>query len=47
MMPLGTVSLTTYFHIDVNYLAAEDINRVLRSPTLRSSKSYGDQFLSY
>jgi acyl-CoA thioesterase len=44
MMPFGTVSLTTYFHTDVNDLAAEDISRVLAVADARIfHKSYGDQ----
>jgi hypothetical protein len=44
LVPFGTVSLTTYFHADVEDLAAEDINRVLAVADARIfHKSYGDQ----
>ena len=44
LMPFGTVSLTTYFHTDVESLAAEDITRVLAIADAKIfHRSYGDQ----
>ena len=44
LVPFGTVSLTTYFHTNVEDLAAEDINRVLAVADAKIfHKSYGDQ----
>jgi acyl-CoA thioesterase len=44
LVPFGTVSLTTYFHVDAEYLAAEDISRVLAVADAKIfHKSYGDQ----
>jgi acyl-CoA thioesterase len=44
LVPFGTVSLTTYFHADVEELAAEDISRVLAVADAKIfHKSYGDQ----
>lgn len=44
LMPFGTVSLTTYFHTDLESLAAEDITRVLAVADAKIfNKSYGDQ----
>jgi acyl-CoA thioesterase len=44
LMPFGTVSLTTYFHADVEDLAAEATTRVLAVADARTfHKSYGDQ----
>jgi acyl-CoA thioesterase len=44
LVPFGTVSLTTYFHTDVESLAAEDITRVLAIADAKIfNKSYGDQ----
>jgi acyl-CoA thioesterase len=44
LVPFGTVSLTTYFHTDVEDLAAEDIDRVLGVADAKIfHKSYGDQ----
>jgi acyl-CoA thioesterase len=44
LVPIGTVSLTTYFHTDAGDLAAEDITRVLATADARVFyKSYGDQ----
>ena len=44
LMPFGTVSLTTYFHVDAEELAAEDITRVLAVADAKIfHKSYGDQ----
>jgi acyl-CoA thioesterase len=44
LVPLGTVSLTTYFHADAADLAAEDITRVLAIADAKTfHKSYGDQ----
>jgi acyl-CoA thioesterase len=43
-VPFGTVSLTTYFHVDAEDLAAEDTSRVLGVADARIfNKSYGDQ----
>jgi acyl-CoA thioesterase len=44
LVPLGTVSLTTYFHTSNEDLAAEDITRVLATADAKIfHKSYGDQ----
>jgi hypothetical protein len=44
LVPFGTVSLTTYFHVDADDLAAEDITRVLGVADAKIfHKSYGDQ----
>lgn len=44
LMPFGTVSLTTYFHTDMDDLAAEDVSRVLAVADAKIfHKSYGDQ----
>lgn len=44
LVPFGTVSLTTYFHVDVADLEAEDTTRVLGVADARIfHKSYGDQ----
>ena len=44
LVPFGTVSMTTYFHTDVENLAAEDITRVLAVADARIfNRSYGDQ----
>ena len=44
LVPLGTVSLTTYFHVSAEDLAAEDITRVLAVADAKIfHKSYGDQ----
>src|SRR3954464_7759110 len=44
LVPFGTVSLTTYFHTDMDELAAEDITRVLATADAKIfHKSYGDQ----
>jgi acyl-CoA thioesterase len=44
LVPFGTVSLTTYFHVDAEDLAAEDISRVLATADANIfRKSYGDQ----
>jgi acyl-CoA thioesterase len=44
LVPFGTVSITTYFHVDANELAAEDITRVLAIADAKIfNKSYGDQ----
>ena len=44
LVPFGTVSLTTYFHVDAGDLAAEDISRVLAVADAKIfHKSYGDQ----
>ncbi len=44
LVPFGTVSLTTYFHVDAEELAAEDISRVLATADAKIfHKSYGDQ----
>ena len=44
LMPFGTVSLTTYFHVGAEDLAAEDISRVLAVADAKIfHKSYGDQ----
>ena len=44
LIPFGTVSLTTYFHVDADDLASEDITRVLAIADAKIfHKSYGDQ----
>jgi acyl-CoA thioesterase len=44
LVPFGTVSLTTYFHLDIEDLAAEDITRVLAVADAKIfNKSYQDQ----
>lgn len=44
LVPFGTVSITTYFHVDAGDLAAEDITRVLAVADAKIfHKSYGDQ----
>ncbi|WP_454621681.1 acyl-CoA thioesterase [Bradyrhizobium cenepequi] len=44
LVPFGTVSLTTYFHVDAADLAAEDVTRVLAAADAKIfHKSYGDQ----
>ena len=44
VVPLGTVSMTTYFHTSAEDLAAEDITRVLATADAKTfHKSYGDQ----
>jgi acyl-CoA thioesterase len=44
LVPFGTVSLTTYFHVSADDLAAEDISRVLAVADAKIfHKSYGDQ----
>jgi acyl-CoA thioesterase len=44
VVPFGTVSLTTYFHTDLESLAAEDITRVLAVADAKIfHRSYGDQ----
>ena len=44
LVPLGTVSMTTYFHTSAEDLAAEDITRVLATADAKIfHKSYGDQ----
>jgi Thioesterase-like superfamily len=44
LVPFGTVSLTTYFHTDLESLAAEDITRVLAVADAGIfNRSYGDQ----
>lgn len=44
LVPFGTVSLTTYFHIDAGSLAAEGITHVLAVADANVfNKSYGDQ----
>jgi len=44
LVPFGTVSLTTYFHVDAADLAAEDTTRVLAVADAKIfHKSYGDQ----
>jgi acyl-CoA thioesterase len=44
LVPIGTVSLTTYFHTDADDLAAEDITHVLATADAKVfHKSYGDQ----
>jgi acyl-CoA thioesterase len=44
LVPFGTVSLTTYFHVDADELAKQDISRVLATADAKTfHKSYGDQ----
>jgi acyl-CoA thioesterase len=44
LVPFGTVSLTTYFHVDATDLDAEDTTRVLAVADAKIfHKSYGDQ----
>ena len=44
LVPFGTVSLTTYFHADMDELAREDITRVLAIADAKIfHKGYGDQ----
>jgi acyl-CoA thioesterase len=44
LVPIGTVSLTTYFHADAEDLAREDITHVLGVADAKIfHKSYGDQ----
>jgi hypothetical protein len=44
MLPFGTVSLTTYFHVSAEELESEDITRVLAVADARIfHRSYGDQ----
>jgi hypothetical protein len=44
LVPFGTVSLTTYFHVDAADLAAEHTTRVLGVADAKTfHKSYGDQ----
>jgi acyl-CoA thioesterase len=44
VMPFGTVSLTTYFHVDADDLAKEDITHMLAVADAKIFyKSYGDQ----
>jgi Acyl-CoA thioesterase C-terminal domain len=44
LVPFGTVSLTTYFHIDAEELTREDISRVLAIADANIfHKGYGDQ----
>jgi acyl-CoA thioesterase len=44
LVPFGTVSLTTYFHVSAEDLAAEDISRILAVADAKIfHKSYGDQ----
>ena len=44
LVPFGTVSLTTYFHVSAGDLAAEDISRLLAVADAKIfHKSYGDQ----
>ena len=44
LVPLGTVSMTTYFHTSAEDLAAEDIRRLLAIADAKIfHKSYGDQ----
>ncbi|MFL6820097.1 MAG: acyl-CoA thioesterase [Bradyrhizobium sp.] len=44
LVPFGTVSLTTYFHTDMEDLAREQITRVLATADARIfHRSYGDQ----
>lgn len=44
LVPFGTVSLTTYFHVDAQDLAAENITHVLAAADAKIfHKSYGDQ----
>jgi acyl-CoA thioesterase len=44
LVPIGTVSLTTYFHVDAEDLAREDFSRVLAQADAKVfHKSFGDQ----
>jgi acyl-CoA thioesterase len=44
LVPFGTVSLTTYFHVDAEGVAAENITRVLATADAKIfNRSYGDQ----
>lgn len=44
LVPFGTVSLTTYFHVDADDLAREDISRLIAVADAKIfHKSYGDQ----
>ena len=44
VVPIGTVSLTTYFHADADDLAGKDITHVLGVADAKIfHKSYGDQ----
>jgi acyl-CoA thioesterase len=44
LVPFGTVSLTTYFHVSADDLAAEEISRLLAVADAKIfHKSYGDQ----
>ncbi len=44
LVPFGTVSLTTYFHVSTEELANEDITRVLALADAKIfNRSYGDQ----
>jgi acyl-CoA thioesterase len=44
LVPFGTVSLTTYFHVAAEELAAEDITRVVATADAKIfHRSYGDQ----
>jgi acyl-CoA thioesterase len=44
LVPIGTVSLTTYFHVDAEDLAREDITRVLAQADAKVfHRSFGDQ----
>ena len=44
LVPFGTVSLTTYFHVSAEDLAAEDTTRLLAVADAKIfHKSYGDQ----
>jgi acyl-CoA thioesterase len=44
LVPFGTVSLTTYFHVDAEELAQRDITRVLATADAKTfHKSYHDQ----
>jgi acyl-CoA thioesterase len=44
LVPVGTVSLTTYFHTSADDLAGEDITRVLAVTDAKTfHRSYGDQ----
>jgi acyl-CoA thioesterase len=44
LVPFGTVSLTTYFHVSADDLAAEDVSRLLAVADAKIfHKSYGDQ----
>jgi acyl-CoA thioesterase len=44
LVPIGTVSLTTYFHVDAEDLAREHVSRVLAQADAKVfHKSFGDQ----